>query len=59
MAALDDPAYSLILHPSFLDVSELVQQDGRKKSVNLCNKLSGLLLASFVVIFTQQYCFLF
>ena len=38
MAALDDPAWSVILHPSFLDISELVRQDGRKKSVNLCNK---------------------
>ena len=38
MAALDEPAQSVILHPSFLDISELVRQDGRKKSVNLCNK---------------------
>ena len=38
MAAFDAPAQSLILHPSFLDISELVQQDGRKKKVNLCNK---------------------
>ena len=39
-------------------ISELMQQDDRKKSVDLCTNLAGLLFAGFVVTFTWQYCVL-